>query len=124
MNVVEADLEPEEVDGLGELIDRDRLRVVSVNVAERLPQVPESLIDLEGHEAEELDQAFFFLRLVMPADMIWVLLGQIAFRVRCHNVSHLVRVVLVEQLVDFHRGEVEAVDELCKLLNRNHLVCL
>ena len=47
LDVVERDLQAEEVDSLSELINRDRLRVISVDVAEGLAQVPETLIDLE-----------------------------------------------------------------------------
>ena len=47
LNVFKADFQAEKVDSLSELVDRNRLRVVRVNVAEGLSQVSEPLIDFE-----------------------------------------------------------------------------
>ena len=47
LNVFEADFQAEKVNSLGELVNRNRLRVVRVNVAEGFSQVSESLIDFE-----------------------------------------------------------------------------
>ena len=47
LNVFKADFQAEKVDSLSELVNRNRLRVVRVNVAEGLSQVSEPLIDFE-----------------------------------------------------------------------------
>ena len=47
LNVFEADFQAEKVNSLGELVNRNRLRVVRVNVAEGFSQVSEPLIDFE-----------------------------------------------------------------------------
>ena len=47
LDVSEADLEPEEINGLRELIDGDRLRMVRVDISKGFSQVAEPLIDFE-----------------------------------------------------------------------------
>ena len=100
-----------------ELINRNRLRVISVDIPECLPQVPETLIDLLADEAEKLQEPLLFLRFMLPHLVFLVLVGQVPLRVRCHYVCHLLRIILVVDITDLDRRKVEAIDEFGELLD-------